>query len=156
MRFSIYTLKKKDLGSFEEKLPKYVFDNCEKKGFFTIGAVGSDGNLIGVTQFYIGILKDNEFISDIIYVYVKEEYRRNGAAGRMLWKSHNIIKKSGVKKSLVFLKDNLNEKMYIKEFFENNGYLFMKVENGIINEIFDFPKKITSRKIEQGVCWVDI
>ena len=152
MRFGIYTLKKKDLGSFVEKLPKYVFDNCEKKGFFTIGAVGSDGNLIGVTQFYIGMLKDNEFISDIIYVYVKEEYRRNGAATRMLWKSHNIIRKSGVKKSLVFF-DNDYEG---KEFFEENGYLFMKLEEDTISELYDVHERITFKRTEQGVCWVEL
>ena len=152
MRFGIYTLKKKDLGSFEEKLPKYVFDNCEKKGFFTIGAVGSDGNLIGVTQFYIGMLKDNEFISDIIYVYVKEEYRRNGAATRMLWKSHNIIRKSGVKKSLVFF-DNDHEG---KEFFEENGYLFMKLEEDTVSELYDVHERITFKRTEQGVCWVEL
>ncbi len=156
MRYGVYTLGKKNLESFEKKLPQYVFDNQKKRGFFTIGAVDPKGNLIGITQFYIGLLKNGEFVSDIIYIYVDENFRGTGVAERMIWKSHNIIKKSGVKKSLVFLKDNLNEKMYIKEFFENNGYLFMKVENGIINEIFDFPKKITYRKLEQGVCWVDI
>ena len=152
MRFGIYTLSKKNLGSFGDKLPEYVFDNSEKRGFFTIGAVDSENNLIGVTQFYIGLLKDDEFISDIIYVYVKEEFRGEGAAGRMLWKSHNIIRKSGVKKSLVFLDDSREG----QELFERNGYLFMDLEEDTMSELYDIHERLTSRRAKQGVCWVEL
>ena len=98
MRFGMYTVTKNDLGSFENKLPKYVFDNCGKKGYFTIGALDPDNNLVGVTQFFIGMFKNGEFASYVVYIYVNEEFRGNMAASRMLWKTHNIIRKKRNKK----------------------------------------------------------
>ena len=130
MRFGMYTVTKNDLGSFENKLPKYVFDNCGKKGYFTIGALDPDNNLVGVTQFFIGMFKNGEFASYVVYIYVNEEFRGNMAASRMLWKTHNIIRKSGIKKSLVFIGDEPEE----KDFFTQNGYLFMRLEEDCISE----------------------
>ena len=151
MKFGMYTVSKKDIEMFADQLPEYVIENCGKKGCFMIGAVDEENTLIGLAQFYIGMLEGGEFISDVIYVFVDEEYRRNGAASKMLNKVHSILKKSGIEKSLTLV----DKKQEEKALFSENGYVFMKPDTDSVKEFEEVHGKIVPTKMEQGVYWLD-
>ncbi len=151
MRYEMYTLYRDDIGAFEDDLPDYVLENCEKNGCFMIGAVDADENLVGMTQFYVGMLENGEFISDLVYVYVAEEFRGNGAASKMIAKVHSILKQSGLEKSIAFLEKKKPE----KALFTENGYLFMKVEKDEVRKLEEIHNGMGFSGAEQGVCWLD-
>ena len=151
MKYGMVTVQRNDIGGFEEYLPEYVLDNCGKQGCLMIGAVDPDYNLVGITQFYIGMLEDGTIVSDVVYVYVNEDKRRNGIASRMLSKVHSIVGKSGIDKSLTFM----DEKKEEKELFKGNGYMFMKIEEESVRELGEVHEKIVPAMMEQGVCWVE-
>ncbi|MCR5502805.1 MAG: GNAT family N-acetyltransferase [Lachnospiraceae bacterium] len=150
MRYEMYTVRREDIASFESALPDYVLDNCDRKGCFMIGAVDQDMNLIGMTQFYIG-MREEEFISNVIYVYVDEAFRRQGAASGMLDKVHSILKKSGIAKSLAFL----DRKQPEKDLFTDSGYLFMPPDKEAVEELAGVNMSMSSPGMEQGVYWLD-
>jgi GNAT superfamily N-acetyltransferase len=151
MKCGMFTLAKSDIGMFADEIPQYVLENCDKKGTFLLGAADGDSNLLGFTQFFVGVLESGEIIADIVYVFVNEDYRQQGVASKMLNKVHNILKKSNVKKSLVFLKKKQNE----KELFSKNSYVFMKPEAEPVNALEDLYEKMIPAKMEQGVSWTD-
>lgn len=151
MKYEMYTLYRDDIGSFADSLPAYVLENCGKNGCFMIGAVDADENLVGLAQFYIGMLEDGEFISDLVYIYVAEKYRRNGAASKMIAKIHSILKQSGLEKSIAFLEKKKEE----KTLFTENGYLFMKMEQDTVRELEEMHEGMAPSKTEQGVYWLE-
>ncbi|MCR4643567.1 MAG: GNAT family N-acetyltransferase [Lachnospiraceae bacterium] len=151
MKYEMYTLNREDITVFEDVLPEYVVDNCGKEGCFMIGAVDADDNLVGLAQFYVGMLENGEFVSDLVYIYVAEEYRGNGAASRMISKVHSILKQSGLEKSLALTE----KKSEVKALFTENGYLFMKLEKDSVKELENVHDRIVPAKTEQGVCWLD-
>ena len=122
MRYGMYTLSRQDVEKFKDALPGYVLANCGRKGVFVIGASDKDGQVIGMAQFYVGMLPGNDAVADIVYVYVADEYRGNGVASKMIAEVHKIMKKSGGEKCLALLKKRQKE----QRLFESNGYLFMK------------------------------
>ena len=152
MKYDLYTVSKNDIEKFKDELPDFVIDNCDKKGFFMIGATDSEATLIGIAQFYIGLMPDGECMSDIIYVYVDEDYRHLGAASRMISKIHNILKKSSVDKSIAVMDKKLEE----KKLFVENGYLFMKVEKDAIEYLEKAYGEFKPAKMEQGLYRTDI
>ena len=151
MKCDMYTVSKKDINRFADKVPQYVLENCGKKGTFMLGAADRDRNLLGFTQFFVGVLESGEIIADVVYVFVNEDSRRQGVAGKMLTKVHSILKKSSVKKSLVFLKKKQEE----KELFSKNSYIFMKPEAEPVNALEDLYEKMIPENMEQGVSWTD-
>ena len=120
MRYNMYTVNRHDIELFEDQLPDDILSNCGKPGFFVLGAADDDNNLVGVTQFHIGMLPDGECVSDVVYVFVGEDSRGRGAASRMLSQVHSILKKSGVDKSMTVMGKKQDE----KKLFTENGYLF--------------------------------
>lgn len=151
MKYEMYTLYRDDIGGFEDSLPEFVLKNCEKDGCFMIGAVDTDENLVGLAQFYVGMLENGEFISDLVYIYVSEEFRRNGAASKMIAKVHSILKQSGLDKSIAFLGKKKEE----KALFTENGYLFMKLEKETAGSLEEVHEGMSFSGAEQGVYWLD-
>ena len=151
MKYGMVTIRKNDIENFIDFLPDYVLENCDKQGCFMIGAVDQDYNLVGLTQFYIGMLEDGNIISDVIYVYVNEDERNKGVASKMISKVHSILRKSGIDKSLAFL----DEGQEVKVFFKGNGYLFMKVGNELVTDLKVVHEDVFPSGMEQGVCWIE-
>ncbi len=100
MRTEIYTLTKADLPLFKGLLPEYVSSRTQKKGYFTLGAIGVEEEkhiLLGMAQFHSGITDNGEYYVELVYVYVVEEYRRSGIGTKLLDRVRTILRKSGVK-----------------------------------------------------------
>ena len=103
MKVGMYTLDADDLEMFRDSLPEYMIDRAYERGFFTIGAVdeseeeSGDDALIGVAQFYINITPQGECFAELIYVYVKEDARRDGIGTKLIERVNRILKKSGIK-----------------------------------------------------------
>jgi len=150
MKCIMYTIGKEDVSEFQDCLPKYVMKNCEREGIFILGAADEEDNLIGLTQFYLGMLSDESILSEIIYVYVREDSRDKGVASRMLGKIHQILEKSGIEKSVVVLSEKDREKILFKE----NGYMFMTLEENIKKSMGEMFGDRRYQTLLQGVCWI--
>lgn len=151
MRYGMFTINKSDIEEFKDLLPEFVLENCSKRGIFMIGAANEDMRLLGLTQFYISMMSEGNFCSDIVYVYVAEAFRGKGIASKMLKRVHSIMKKSGVEKSLAFL----GKKQQEQQLFKENGYLFMKAEAAAIEKLEEVHERIVPARTEQGVFWID-
>lgn len=155
MRTQMYTLGKSDIERFQEKLPKYVIENSSKKGYFTLGAFGMDNTdkqLIGVVQFYINITADSKYVSEIVYIYVRSDYRSQGIGTRLLERVDRILKKSQVDINLVMLPESKDEmwSQDISIFFNENGYIFTEdripVWKGAWGSLMNEQKEQSMRK----------
>ncbi len=147
----MYTVSRSDIGIFEEDIPDSVMSNCGRPGFFVLGAADQENNLVGMTQFHIGMLPDGECVSDVVYVFVGEDNRGRGAASRMLSQVHSILKKSGVDKSMTVLSKKQDE----KQLFTENGYIFMKPDKESIEFLEGLHGDVSPSKSEQGIYWVN-
>ncbi len=149
MRYSIYTLAASDMEAFYGLLPSEVTDSVGKRGYFVIGAVDDDYTLISMAEFFIGITSEGECDAEVVYVYVKEPYRGQGVASQMIGKIHRILKKSGVGKSVALL-----DAEEIREFFKENGYILMKVDEESGQFLRQaLPERETVGK-QQGIHWI--
>ena len=151
MRYNMYTVSREDIEGFKNDLPETVLTNCGKPGFFILGAADPENNLVGMTQFHIGMLPDGECVSDVVYVFVEEDSRGRGAASRMLSQVHAILKKSGVDKSMTVLGKKQSE----KQLFTENGYIFMKPDKESIDFFKELHQEVSPMKSEQGIYWVN-
>ncbi len=100
MRVGIYTLDRDDLETMADFLPDFVVERSHEPGYFSLGAVGkNDGEdvIVGVAQFYIDINASGECFSYLIYIYVMEDYRRDGVGIKLINKIGSILKKSDIK-----------------------------------------------------------
>ena len=149
MKCALYTLNKRDLGVFTGLLPEEVTDHAGEKGFFMLGAVDESFSVLGMTQFYIGIMPDGEINAEIRYVYVKEPYRNHGIAAQMVSKVHRILKNSGVVKSLALLNEE-----EAQNFFKENGYLLTKVDEDTEKFLAQTDPERKTAGMPQGVHWV--
>ncbi len=151
MRYGMFTISRKDIEEFKEILPEYVVANCNKKGVFMLGATDEDMCLMGLTQFFVGMLPGRCVITDIVYVYVFDEYRKLGVASCMIREVHKIMKKSGVEKCLTFLEKKQSE----QQVFRLNGYIFMKPEKDMIGYMNEVHDGIVVDYVDQGVYYVN-
>ena len=151
MRYGLFTISRRDIEDFKELLPDYVFANCKNKGIFMLGATDEEMRLMGLTQFFVGMLENGEAIADIVYVYVFDEYRKLGVASRMIREVHKIMKKSGGEKCFAFLEKKQSE----QQVFKLNGYIFMKPEKDMIGYINEVHENIVPDYTDQGVYYVN-
>ncbi|MCR5452777.1 MAG: GNAT family N-acetyltransferase [Lachnospiraceae bacterium] len=162
MKVGLYTLAKSDIENFKGIVPNEVIENTGKTGYFVLGAVDEDYKVIGITQFYINMLNEEECDSQLVYLYVIDEYRNEGIASQMIDKVHRILGKSDIGKSMVILsKDDEPEEGTLlasntkEEVFEKNGYIFMKVDPSSSNFLSMLYSDIDLSEIRQGVHWIN-
>ncbi len=149
MRFSIYTLAASDMDAFYGLLPDEVTENIGRRGYFVIGAVDDEYTLVSMAEFFIGLTPEGECDAEVVYVYVKEPYRGQGIASQMVGKIHRILKKSGVGKSVALLEGD-----EIREFFKENGYIMMKVDEESDQFLRQSIPERDTRGKQQGIHWI--
>lgn len=98
MKTEICTLDSEDLRTLGSAIPKYVIDRADEDGYYTIGIVEkkTDDPILGIAQFFVNITPTGECFGELIYVYMAEQYRKQGMAARMLDHAAGILKRSGI------------------------------------------------------------
>ena len=132
MRIGIYTLGKKDIKKMEEQLPMYVMKKSRRMGCFSLGAVVHDGAtdfLVGMCQFMISMVTEDKVIAELSYIYVHDDYRREGIGLALIDKMTSILQKSSVDSSMAILLTDEAERLgygfsveEIDEFLREGGY----------------------------------
>ncbi|MCR5452836.1 MAG: GNAT family N-acetyltransferase [Lachnospiraceae bacterium] len=162
MKVGLYTLAKNDVEIFKGIVPDEVIENTGKTGYFVLGAVDEEYKVIGITQFYINMLTDEECDAQFVYLYVTDEYRNEGIASQMIEKVHRILRKSDISKSLVLLSKEENTEgngLIVsedkEEIFEKNGYIFMRVDPSSAQFLSMLYTDIDMDEMRQGVYWIN-
>lgn len=144
MRIGIYTLDKDDLNTMADFLPDFVVERAQKPGYFSLGAVGKvddEDRIVGAAQFYIDINASGECFAYLIYVYVMEDFRRDGIGTKLVDKIGSILKKSDIKMCVACLpnkKDvflySITPKAEVESFIKECDFMVTKEE--IVGETF--------------------
>ena len=162
MRTELYTLDREDLAILEGEVPDYVINRAHDPGYFTLGAVVSDGDeetVVGIAQFFINITPEGECFSEMIYVYVTEKYRHQGIGTKMVERVSRVLKKSSVKTSTFILPDTIDERLgyeadanVITKFFKECDYITAKDEKDVwITVMGEIIPGIEKRKVTRFV-----
>lgn len=129
MKVDFYTLTEETLRKMSGELPEYVIKRAEQQGCFTLGAAVKNGEergiLIGMCQFLVNKVTDTEIVAELAYIYVYEEYRREGVGLMLLDKMSSILKNSDIKRSLTILVSEEAESLGY-EFSENDLEEFLR------------------------------
>ncbi len=166
MRTELYTLDREDLVALEGEVPEYVISRAHDPGYFTLGAVTSkddDDIVVGIAQFFINITPDGECFSEMIYVYVDKEYRRQGIGTKMVERVSRILKKSSVRTSTFILPDTLDDRLdyesgadEISKFFKECDYISAKDDSDVwITVMNEIIPGIEKRKVTRFVRLTD-
>ena len=106
METVIRSLNRYSILSFYELVPEPVIKAGRGESFFPIGIVSREGkeeSLLGMAVFFVGSTPNHRGYAELIYVYVIEEYRRQGLGQRLMEGMDDILKKSGLRFSLAVL-----------------------------------------------------
>ena len=162
MRTGIFTLDKTHLEMMNTQLPDYVVDRAADMGYFTIGAVVTEDDeemLVGAAQFYINITEEGECFAEIIYVYVREDYRREGIGAKLLERVSRILKKSGVNTSMTLIPASVRSTLQyelspeeIESFFKDSSYIAMSEGMAAYSSVlFDVFPKLDENQVKRFV-----
>ena len=102
----IKSLNRYSILGFYELIPEPVIRAGRGESFFPIGIVSGEGNeesLLGMAVFFVGSTANHRGYAELIYVYVIEEYRRQGLGHQLMEGMDDILRKSGLKFSLALL-----------------------------------------------------
>jgi GNAT superfamily N-acetyltransferase len=146
----MYTLTKSEMNLFEGLLPDYVIAGVQEKGYFTLGAIGENGEehrLLGMAQFHSNITDDGEYYVELVYVYVMEAYRRQGIGTKLLDRVRTILRKSDVQVLTLLVpsddKGDFNTELPpadIEAFLTELGFMEMNADFGkwetILKEVY--------------------
>ncbi len=137
METVIKSLNRYSILAFHDLVPDYVLILGRKKGNFTLGIVtkGEPESLIGMAVFRVSSTDKNVGYAEVIYVYIIEEYRRQGLGSRLLLGTDIILQKSRVHFSMALLpsrdEDGFGYELSASElrmFFIAGGYVFAEEE----------------------------
>ncbi len=106
MKTVVKSLNRYSILGFYELVPEPVIKAGRGGSFFPIGIVsreGNEGSLLGMAVFFVNSTPNRRGYAELIYVYVIEEYRRQGLGQKLMEGMDDILKKSGLKFSLVLL-----------------------------------------------------
>ena len=166
MRTEIYTLDKDDLSMLSGVLPEYVIERADLPGYFSLGAVanvGGEDTLTGVAQFYININADGECFAEVLFVYVLEEYRRQGVGTKLVERINRILKKSDVKTSTLLIPEDADEIMGfetggkdLENFFKECSYISTREEMAVWRtELGSVLADVADKKANKSVHSLD-
>ncbi|MCR5453056.1 MAG: GNAT family N-acetyltransferase [Lachnospiraceae bacterium] len=114
MKTDLYTLTQSNVKYFSMKLPDFIYEKVDSNGFFTLGAVGykgDDGFPIGMAQFHSNITRDGRFFVEIVYLYVMEEFRRNGIGSKLIDRVRKINKKCDIETLTILIPSENNTEL---------------------------------------------
>ncbi|MCR5404118.1 MAG: GNAT family N-acetyltransferase [Butyrivibrio sp.] len=120
MRIRLFTLKRDQARLFEEEVPESVCENIGKREFFTLCAADTFNEPAGFLQFYVGKLSDGRSVAEIVYVHVREVYRRKGVASRLVSGALSSMEESSIGRVAVFVPKSLEE---AQSFFTSAGFI---------------------------------
>ena len=106
MKTVVKSLNRYSILGFYELVPEPVIKAGRGESFFPIGIVSREGNeesLLGMAVFFVNSTPNRRGYAELIYVYVIEEYRRQGLGMKLMEGMDDILKKSGLKFSLAVL-----------------------------------------------------
>ena len=132
METVIRSLNRYAILNFHDIVPEYVIQAGRREGYFALGIVGKTGDeesLVGMTVFFVSSTGNHRPYAEIVYVYVIEEFRRQGLGKQLLNAMEGVLKKSGQKFSLALLPDPESEEFQyateaeeLQQFFVSCGY----------------------------------
>lgn len=102
MRINPVTLEKKDIDFFSGRIPDEVINNTGADGYYTIGALSSKEELLGIAQFCVGTGGRHHTEAGINYIFVEEEARGKGVGLKLIAEVLSILGKSGIRQVYVF------------------------------------------------------
>ena len=134
MKIEVFSLDPGHLLNFRGRIPTNIFDNSERDGFYTVGAVVNESgevSLIGLAQFFVDMNRSGECYAELVHIYVFDEYRRKGAGTGLTDKIMSIIGKSGMKKCIAKVPAEGDERLKIspkdlEAFLIESDFLFAK------------------------------
>ena len=106
MKTAIKSLNRYSILGFYDLIPEPVIKAGRGEGFFPIGIVSREGDeesLLGMAVFFVSSTANRRGYAELIYIYVIEEYRRQGLGQKLMEGMEDILKKSGLKFSLAIL-----------------------------------------------------
>ena len=106
METVIKSLNRYSILGFHELVPEPVIKAGRGESCFPIGIVSREGkeeSLLGMAVFFVSSTPNHRGYAELIYVYVVEEYRRQGLGQKLMEGIDDILKKSGLKFSLAIL-----------------------------------------------------
>lgn len=106
MKTVVRSLNRYSILGFFELVPEPVIKAGRGEGFFPIGIVSTEGNeesLLGMAVFFVNSTPNRRGYAELVYIYVIEEYRRQGLGQQLIEGMDDILKKSGLKFSLAIL-----------------------------------------------------
>lgn len=133
MRIRLFTLKREEASLFEDDIPESVCERIGQKAYFTLCAADVYNDPAGMCQFYVGQLSDGRSVAEIVHVYVKEEYRRQGVASRLISGALAAMEDSSIGRVAVYLPKNEAE---AASFFGSAGFIGLKPDKSM-EEYFD-------------------
>ena len=97
---TIYTVTEKDFDLFSDFIPADILGHMGRVGYYSIGVFNEIMHMmpVGFAQFYAGFPTQEEEMPEyfLLYLYIKEEARYEGAGSKLLDEIQWIAKKSGV------------------------------------------------------------
>lgn len=121
MNTVIKSLNRYSILAFHGLVPEYVIKIGRRDGYYALGMIDREGGketLIGMSVFYVSSTSGKVGYAEVVYVYMIEEYRRQGQGNKLLRGVDYILRKSGVKYILALLPSA-----------EDNGFGYAMTEN---------------------------
>ncbi len=139
MKINLYTLKKPQVELFGISVPEFVYAKTQEDGFYTIGAVKEEEEectLLGMVQFHTNVTRDGRYFVEVVYVYVTDEFRRDGIGSKLMDRVRKITKNCDVETMTALLPADDESDMDIESPVEEVGEFldmlgFSKVESNL-------------------------
>ena len=99
METVIKSLNRYSILAFHDLVPEYALLLGRKEGSFALGLVTKgeqSESLIGMVVFHVSSTARRIGYAEVVYVYIIEEYRRQGLGAKLLRGTDVILRKSGV------------------------------------------------------------
>ena len=147
MDVNIYSVTADDTDMFAGMIPEDVVYRIGRPGYFSLGAVSKDDDVLGILIFYIGVLTDKTYYAKVYHIFVNEDYRRAGVGTALMEKMHSILDSAKIEESQLLVPEKDAGNAVAKAFFKHLGYTFegekTKEYRGEMQEMLeeDYTKK---------------
>ena len=124
MDINIYSVTADDTDMFAGMIPEDVVYRIGRPGYFSLGAVSKDDDVLGILIFYIGVLTDKTYYAKVYHLFVDEDHRRAGVGTALMEKMHSILDSAKIEESQLLVPEKDAGSAVAKAFFKHLGYTF--------------------------------
>ena len=147
---SIFTITGKDKEDFKVFFSQDTYECIGKNGYYTMAATDDEDFVAGVLQFYVGEDYTEGITAKITYLYVDEDFRREGIATSLISAFQNTISQSGIELATVEVFENAGEEL--SNIFEEAGFLRRGEVSYYCLPLLNLCKKAAVKNAATGRC----